>query len=203
MSSNYRAIISRNLERLFSSPPSNLASMLGGDERGSGIVFKAFGKECCLSKENILLGDEPEWGPRGVIISLYSLGAHNDPLVLEPLKAFREFPGSMPYQGAFSVNSEKVLIRHVPRIKKLAQAILDSFSGHEPPPDTGGDFSFVLYPLPKIALVYIFYMPDEEFPASVSCLFSANALSFMPLDGLADVAEYTSKGILEIISSSS
>ena len=85
----------------------------------------------------------------------------------------------------------------------MAQAILDSFSGHEPPPDTGGDFSFVLYPLPKIALVYIFYMPDEEFPASVSCLFSANALSFMPLDGLADVAEYTSKGILEIISSSS
>ncbi len=42
----------------------------------------------------------------------------------------------------------------------------------------------------------VFYLPDEEFPASATCFFSANAVSFMPLDGLADVAEYTSKGIL-------
>ena len=42
-------------------------------------------------------------------------------------------------------------------------------------------------------------LPDEEFPASVTCLFSANALSFMPLDGLADVAEYTSKEIIRLI----
>ena len=66
-------------------------------------------------------------------------------------------------------------------------------------PDLGGDFSFILYPLPKIALCFIFYLPDEEFPASVTCLFSANALSFIPLDGLADVAEYTSKGIIGLI----
>jgi len=53
--------------------------------------------------------------------------------------------------------------------------------------------------LPKIALCYIFYLPDEEFPASVTCLFSNNARLFMPLDGLADVAEYTSRRIIEII----
>jgi hypothetical protein len=53
--------------------------------------------------------------------------------------------------------------------------------------------------LPKVALCYIFYLPDEEFPASVTCLFSQNALSFMPLDGLADVAEYTSKVIIQLI----
>ena len=40
---------------------------------------------------------------------------------------------------------------------------------------------------------------DEEFPASVTCLFSANALSFIPLDGLADVAEYTSNKIIQAI----
>jgi hypothetical protein len=43
------------------------------------------------------------------------------------------------------------------------------------------------------------WRPDEEFPASVICLFSQNALSFMPLDGLADVAEYTSKAISQLI----
>ena len=45
----------------------------------------------------------------------------------------------------------------------------------------------------------IFYEADEEFPASATCLFSENALSFMPLDGLADVAEYSSKEIVRFV----
>ena len=63
----------------------------------------------------------------------------------------------------------------------------------------GGDFAFVLYPLPKIAMYYIFYEADEEFPATVNCLFSDNANSFLPVDGLADLGEYSSKKILEIV----
>lgn len=39
---------------------------------------------------------------------------------------------------------------------------------------------------------------DEEFPASVTCLYSNNARMFLPIDGLADVGEYCSK-ILELI----
>lgn len=66
-------------------------------------------------------------------------------------------------------------------------------------PSAGGDFFFLLFPLPKIALCYIFYFPDEDFPPSVTCLFSFNAPRFMPLDGLADVAEYTTKGIIELL----
>jgi len=52
-----------------------------------------------------------------------------------------------------------------------------------------GDFSLVLFPLPKIALYYIFYLPDDEFSASATCLFSANAVSFLPVDGLAGFVE--------------
>jgi len=55
--------------------------------------------------------------------------------------------------------------------------------------------------LPKIALLLIFYLPDEDFPASATCLFSSNARSFMPLDGLADVAEYTSNALIGLVTS--
>jgi len=54
-------------------------------------------------------------------------------------------------------------------------------------------------PLPKVPLSYIFYAADEEFPASVTCLFAANAESFMPVDGLADVAEHTARKIIRIV----
>ena len=49
-----------------------------------------------------------------------------------------------------------------------------------------GDFAFVVRPLPKIYLCYIFYEADQDFPPSVTCLYSANANRFMPMDGLAD-----------------
>ncbi|MBC2717373.1 MAG: DUF3786 domain-containing protein [Desulfobacteraceae bacterium] len=61
------------------------------------------------------------------------------------------------------------------------------------------NFSFTVYPLPKIALCYIFYEADHEFPASVTCLYSNNARFFLPVDGLADGGEYTSKKILRVI----
>jgi len=134
--------------------------------------------------------------PKGLIVSLYALHANPEQLQLEPFKSFKDFPGSMPYQGAFSANSERVLVPHVPLIKEREEdikAVFDGEDGHD------GDFSFILYPLPKIALYYIFYLPDEDFPASVTSLFCANALSFMPLDGLADVAEYTSKEIIRLV----
>ena len=67
------------------------------------------------------------------------------------------------------------------------------------PVQEGGDFAFTLFPLPKIALCYIFYEADEDFPASVKCLFSNNANQFLPVDGLADVGEYTSKKIMDLI----
>ncbi len=46
----------------------------------------------------------------------------------------------------------------------------------------------------------ILYRADDEFPALVTCLFSANAAAMLPLDGLADVAEYTSKEMIRVVS---
>lgn len=39
----------------------------------------------------------------------------------------------------------------------------------------------------------------ENLLASVTCLFSPNAMAFMHLNGLADGAEYTSKKIISFI----
>ncbi|MDX2498596.1 MAG: DUF3786 domain-containing protein [Desulfobacterales bacterium] len=45
----------------------------------------------------------------------------------------------------------------------------------------------------------MFYEADDDFSASATCLFSNNALSFLPIDALADVGEYTSKKILHLV----
>jgi hypothetical protein len=133
-----------------------------------------------------------------ILISLYALNARPDPCVWIPFKAFREFPDSAPYVAAFAAHAEQVLVSHVEKIRNRRDQVLEKLNGREAPEGKGGDFSLVVHPLPKIALCYIFYLADQEFPPSVTCLFSSNARLFLPLDALADTGEYTSRKIMEI-----
>ena len=164
-------------------------------------MFEAFGETCTLAPEGILLGGRKPASVVGVLLSLYALHAGGGPCVEEPFQAFRELPDSAPYVGAFAARTEQALVNHVDRIRDRAARVVEALAGRAAPRETGGDFSFVVRPLPKIALCYIFYEADEDFPASATCLFSNNAQRFMPVDGLADVGEYTSKKILELIAS--
>ena len=200
MVSNYKKIITENIERTYSAESKDLEKTIPALKKENRFLFRAFGENCYLGPEGITLSGKPAEGPRGLLVSLYANHANLDPIQLEPFGSFKDLPGSMPYHGAFTANSERILVPHVLSIKENQKIILDAFNGGKAQADMAGDFSFVVYPLPKIALCYIFYLPDEEFPASATCLLSANALSFMPLDGLADVAEYTSKAILTLLS---
>jgi len=198
MATNYEKIIRENLGLAFKEREKRLEETLPARQDAGRLVLQAFGEECSLTPDAIAFSGKADPGPRGLVVSLYA--AHSNPgsAILEPFKAFKDLPGSMPYQGAFAANSERVLVPHVLKIKEKRETVLESFSGEWNPSGAAGDFSLLLYPLPKIALLFIFYLPDEEFPASATCLFSSNALSFMPLDGLADVAEYTAKALIRL-----
>jgi len=199
MTGNYAKIVIDNLERLYGDLPSDLAQNLPGEQDGERFIFDAFGEKCVIEPERITLGEKEHSSVFKLLISLYALNACSDICVLTPLRSFREFSGSMPYVGAFTTHTEQLLVSHVAKIKEAVQSITKNFKGEKAPSETGGDFSFIVYPLPKIALCYIFYEADDDFPASVTCLFSNNADQFLPVDGLADVGEYTSRRILNLI----
>ncbi len=199
MIDNYAKIVQDNLDRLYGNLPENLAKNLPGEQEGERFVFDAFGEKCLIEPKGITLGDKEHSSVFGILISLYALNACSDICVPSPLKAFKEFPDSMPYVGAFTTHTEQLLAPYVAKIKESVQIVTETLRGGEVPDGIGGDFSFIVYPLPKIALCYIFYEADEDFPASVTCLYSNNAQLFLPVDGLADVGEYTSRKILSLI----
>ena len=186
------------VRELYAKLPDDMDKSLQAVREHDVFHFKAFGQPCSITPKGIVLGGERLTGPLGVLIALYARHARRDEVQLEPPKAFAQMNGSLPYQGAFRVRSEQSLVPHVDDIKGSMDRIVRAFDGHENK-DASGDFSFTLFPLPKIPLCYIFYFADEEFPASVTCLFAANAESFMPVDGLADVGEYIAKKLIEVI----
>lgn len=196
--SNYAAIIKQNLARLYADRLADMEQNLPCDRRGDQYLFQAFGAACRITPGGIFLDNRTEVGPRGIVISLYALHHAPHAAILEPFTAFRELPGSQPYAGAFAQHTEAILAPHVACIESGRRSILAAISGKDLTGVIDGDVCFHLRPLPKITLRYIFYRSDEDFPAAATCLFSCNALSFIPLDALADLAEYTSRRIVEL-----
>ncbi len=199
MNDNYAAIVQDNLNQLYANLPKDLEKNLPGKKEGERFVFDAFGEKCLIEPKGVTLGTEEHSSVFGILISLYALNACPDVCVTMPLKAFKEFPDSMPYVGAFTTHTEQLLVPHVSKIKESVQIINKKLKGEDAPDGIGGDFAIIVYPLPKIALCYIFYEADDDFPASVTCLYSNNARLFLTVDGLADVGEYCSKTILKLI----
>ena len=197
MVDNYARIVRENVEKLYLDLPPSLARDLPAEQNGQRFRFDAFGARCQIQPDGIFLDQERQEGVIGILISLYALHARSDACVPEPYKAFKDLPNSMPYAGAFATHTQQILVPYVERIEMERNRIMKQLGGHAAPDGAGGDFAFVVFPLPKIALCYIFYAADDDFPASVTCLYSNNALRFLPIDGLADVGEYTSKKIID------
>ena len=199
MTENYTKIISDNLDQLFKDQTRELAQFIPANKAGDSYTFRAFGETCRISPEGIFLDERQDNGVVGILISLYALHVQISPEIIEPLKSFKEMPNSMPYAAAFKTHTELPLVPHVNRIEGAQEHIVELFDGQAGGGQASGDFSFRVQPLPKISLTYIFYRADDEFPASATCLYSNNAADFMPIDGLADVGEYSSKKILSLL----
>jgi hypothetical protein len=199
MEDNYQKIVEANVAKLYARLPHDLKDRLSASQDGKQFTFEAFGGICRIGPRGIYLDDDRQTGVIGILLSLYALHADPAPCVLEPFKAYKEFPNSMPYAGAFVSHTEQILVPQVDRLKTAKDRIWQQLKGHPAQASVSGDFAWAVYPLPKIALCYIFYEADEDFPASVTCLFSNNADTFLPMDALADVGEYTSKKMLALI----
>ncbi|MEW6079586.1 MAG: DUF3786 domain-containing protein [Thermodesulfobacteriota bacterium] len=197
--SNYAGIIRNNLKKLYEQGPGSPENRLPAAKDGNRLMFEAFGESCVVSPDTITLSGQEVTDPRGIIISLYALHASADPCVVTPFRAYREFADTAPYAAAFHARTEQALVPCAESIAAKVDVIRNLLNGGDPPAEAGGDFAFTVTPLPKIRLCYIFYAADEEFPASVTCLYSSNAPAFLPPDALADTGEYTSKKIIQII----
>jgi hypothetical protein len=198
VTTHYDRLAGENLAWVFASPTTDLAARLGAHAQGERYRFSAFGQDCRLSADGIGLDDKPATGVTALLIALYARHAIDAEMVVEPLKAFAEMPDSAPYAAAFRSHSETLLVPHVDRVLANRDRIVERFNGHPAPPEISGDWAILLQPLPKISLCYSFYAADEEFPPAATCLFSANAAAFLPTDALADVAEYTSRAIIDL-----
>ena len=161
MPGNYEKIVRNNVRILFEGDVQALSDRLPALEIDNRLEFRAFGRTCLLRPEGILFDGKEETGILGILISLYALHADLRECRIEPFKAFKDLPNSSPYVNPFAARTQQILIPHVERIRNAQPVILEAFGGNPGPPSVGGDFSFTLYPFPKIGFFFIFFNPHD------------------------------------------
>jgi len=167
---------------------------------GDEFHFGAFGEPCRLTPEGVYMSGELDSDWAGVLVSIYAFNAGEEDVQLYPLKSFREIGGNVATSGENWVTfAQNELAKHIHHIERFKEKIIATFDGHDNVGREGaqGDFSFTLYPLPKVPQFYNFYLPDEEFGASITGLVAANALAFLPVDTIGDVAFVTAKKVVQ------
>jgi len=93
--------------------------------------------------------------------------------------SFRELPGGGFYHQAFQGYTGNEIVKHFGNdLPALEQAALD-LGGHR---EEVGDATFVFQALPRIPLMVVYWLGDEDFPSSARILFDSSAGRHLPTD---------------------
>jgi hypothetical protein len=190
------------IEQIYGQGIDGLERRILARREGKMFYFRAFGRDCCLTSQGVIMDGQPDTDWAGVLVSIYALNASEEDVRLYPLHSFKEIGGTIAQNRASWVTvAQEELAKTILDIQRYKDQIIKVFDGHDNQGREGarGDFSFTLYPLPKVPLFYNFYLPDEEFAASVTGLIASNARAFLPLDTVGDVVFVTVKTVLEMV----
>jgi len=195
----YRAVADRAWEELSKLEPADFMKRGGAVPAGEGasrIMF--FGRESTIDHAGRRILDH-KGELSGVTVEIvllhYLLRAQDVPLSGR-LKSFREFPDAEAYQDAFRRRVVEPLAQAFgPHPEKFAQAA--GRLGGVPAELATGDLKLRLMALPRLPVVVILWLGDDEVPASAQVLFDETADRQVLVEDLAVVGEFAAYLLIE------
>ncbi len=94
---------------------------------------------------------------------------------------FRELRGGAAYQGLFEQRCERPLKKVADTYTDLFEDMLHVFSGRRAGPVFESDIAVVLYPLPKVPVLFCYWKPEDGMESSLHVFFDATADRNLPI----------------------
>ncbi|MFO7784832.1 MAG: DUF3786 domain-containing protein [Thermodesulfobacteriota bacterium] len=158
------------------------AVRLGGRFSGDRLTIKVCGKDVHVDT-------------RGKVTS----GIHVHPWLVIPLLTyvlegegrpvsgnwvpFRELRGGGPWQGLFEQRCEKPLKKVADLYTDLFEDMLHVFNGKRVDNLFDSDISIVLYPLPRVPILFCYWKPEDGMESSLNMFFDVTAEKNLTIDG--------------------
>lgn len=117
----------------------------------------------------------------------YLLQAKNIPLSGDYVTPSSLSGGETFFRGSHELPFERLALLFELEKEKLERIALN-LGGM---PAEFGDFSFKLFPLPKVPVVLVFWRGDEEFPAEAKIMYDKTVKLHLPVDLIWSVSMYT------------
>ena len=157
-----------------------------------------------INSELIVTGDKIENAASGkpanypeIVISINYLLSDTDNIENEKFKSFAELKDGLIYDSAFRKNTIIPFIPYADYIIKNPSVITGNFNDCKKIEIAGTDLAVKIKLLPKISIFMLLYAGDEEFPANLNIIFSANADTFLPIECIADLSEIFTRTLLK------
>ncbi len=167
-----------------------LAADAGGTPRPDSeqIVLRVLDEDCIIDfKDRSISYARSERGAVGgdlPILLLHYLQGCGKAQLANKLVTFREFEGGALYYTAFKSRSIDLLLRTFGQKTELLRQIGDAIHAE---PMHMGDVSFKTYFFPKMPVVVVIWLGDDEVPSSANVLFDANAGKILPTEDISHV----------------
>jgi hypothetical protein len=130
------------------------------------------------------------------ILLLHYLTTATGSLLKGTWVSFRELPGGLMYEAAFRARSLAPLIEAFGRAGEAFAAAATSVGGERA---RLGDYSFLFRALPRVPLMCVLWLGDDEMPAEASILFDAHAGDYLPTEDLAALGGTLSGRLLRAV----
>ncbi len=149
------------------------------------LLLGVMDKECAIDLESrsmAYLGrDEKEVPPHLQILILHYFEGAGNAQLANRLVTFREFEGGAIYYPAFKTRTIEVIVKEFGQRPELLKRIGEAMRGE---PFDVGSVGFKVDFFPKVPVVVVLWLGDDEIPAAANMLFDANTGKVLPTEDI-------------------
>jgi hypothetical protein len=165
------------------------APLLEGSVEDGLARIPLFGRDCIVRPDGVYMDGQKVDFMGGILIARYLLQAGRQSVGRAWLP-YRDLKDGGQFSSFIKANIEDKIAQAFAGKRSLLGERLSGLGGVPAASDVAGDVALVVYPLPKLPVLCLFWDSDEEFPASFQFLFDASASSYLDLESLAVVLQY-------------
>jgi hypothetical protein len=162
-------------------------------------LLRVMDKECAVdfgSKTMTYMDPgEKEVPPHLQILVLHYLEGANRVQLANRLVTFREFEGGAIYYPAFKARTIDVIVKEFGDKPDLLRRIGEAMRGE---PVDVGSVGFKVHFFPKVPVVVVLWLGDEEVPAAANMLFDANAGKVLPTEDISVMGGALTRRLLKL-----
>jgi hypothetical protein len=188
--SNYDTVLAGLLEEAKTRNAAASAPGLGGSLVNGSAQIPLFAETCTVKADAVYRGDSTLDTIGSILVLRYLLTAGDDQL-RNAWVPYREFKDGAQFASYIKANIEDRLAQVFGGKQTLLRERLQALGASMYRSEAKPDVAAALQPFPKVPLLVIFWDKDEEFDASFQFLFDESAASFLDMEALAVLLEYT------------